>query len=101
MATKKEFTVTIHAELGEFENGEGKHGPNVIKAQITDYGAKPGLNIQNFYTNADGELQYGKRPNLELNTLKWIRDEGIIDKAILLLESKEQAKEQVEEAAES
>lgn len=82
-----ELKVDIHDELGEIQISEGKHGPNILKAQIINYEGKrgpgdPGLNLQSFWTNEDGELQFGKRPLLNKKMLEWIKDNDIINKAI-------------------
>ena len=81
---KKEIVATVHKELGVLEQNQGKYGPNVAKAQVVHYGeaGKPGLSIQNFYIDADGVEQFGKRPLLTKPLLEWIRDNDLINKAL-------------------
>ena len=91
----KNFTTTVHKDLGEKETKETRFGPTFVKAQIINYGDEKrpgpkGLNIQAFWTDEDGELQYGKRPLLTLDLLKWIQEEDMISKAIAFLEAEQE-----------
>lgn len=82
---------TIFEELGKHKIKEGKYGPTDLKAQVLKYGdnGEPGLNLQSFFVNADGETGFGKRPLLTLDMLKFIRDEDLINKAIEAIENQD------------
>ena len=84
---KKELSTTVHKELSEFPIKQGR----IIKAQVVSYGNRePGLNLQMFWEDDDGEFQYGKRPLLSKDALVWIRDNDLINKAIEAIPNKEE-----------
>jgi len=97
----KTLGTVIHQEFGQMDIRERPNGPDVLKVQVINYEGKsgpgePGLNLQMFWTDEDGELQYGKRPLLNKKMLEFIRDNDVINKSIAIIESLEPEEETAE-----
>jgi len=87
---KEKYVHQVIEDFGEFTTGEGKYGPNIIRAQIIQYGTlPPGLNIQSFWIDDKGRERAGKRPYLNARLLEWIKEGNFIDRALEVLTKEE------------
>ena len=75
-----DFAPIVLKELGQIKVRMGKHGPEIVKAQVVKYGedSKPLLNIQTFWEDADGNMNFGKRKALDLIVVAWLQKEKIM-----------------------